>query len=82
MDQTIFYIIIIILLTIITAILCVAFIFTLKVLKKISKSAEKFKERKEWIFMAVNVLTKLIDKVSSIYKKNSRNKSKQKVEEN
>ena len=69
MDITIFYIIIIALLVIITTILCITFIFGLKVLKNISKSAKKFKERKEWIFMAVDVLVKLIDKVTSILKK-------------
>ena len=69
MDITIFYIIIIALLVIITTILCITFIFGLKVLKNISKSAKKFKERKEWIFMTVDVLVKLIDKVTSILKK-------------
>ena len=76
MDLTIFYIIIIVLLAIIAIILCIAFIFALKSLRKISNIVEQFKRKKEWVLMAVGVLTKLIDKVTSIYKKSSKNKSK------
>lgn len=69
MDQTIFYIIIIVLLAIITTIICFVFIYVLKSLKKISKTAHQFKEKKEWIFVIVDALIKLINRIIAICKK-------------
>ena len=73
MDQTIFYIIIV-LLAIIVTILCVAFIYISKSLKKISSIAEQFKRKKKWIVIMASVLTKLIDKIRSIFEKEKRSK--------
>ena len=74
MDLTFFYIIIIILLAIIAIIFCVAFIFVLKSIRKISSIADQFKRKKEWIVIMVGVLTKLIDKIRSIFEKEKRSK--------
>ena len=73
MNQIIFYIIIV-LLAIIAIILCLTLIFVLKFIRKISSITKQFKRKKEWIVIMAGVLTKLIDKIRSIFEKEKKSK--------